>query len=329
MPRSIRQAAVLAKIETTYAVDSVPVGATDAILCSKPVWQFTPNNVNRDLLRPFLGNSEELIGTRYCKVTFEVELVGPAALGTAPGWGPLVRACAFAETLNAGAGVERADYVPVTDPQESASIYFFDSGVRSRVLGARGTVKPKAVAGEKPVLEFEFWGLYTPLTAVAVPAVDFTAFLTPEIPTDANTLDLVLGGTVAATGAVAITGGTAVPSLGLDLDVGNQLAFTPLIGGETVDITDRNASGKLRLDLTAAQQVSRMTDVLNATLSSVALSHGTVAARKVLLYAPSTQFTNPTNGELNGRRLLDYDLRLVPPPAGTGNDEIRIVTSFA
>jgi hypothetical protein len=325
MPRSTRAAALLAKTEATYGVDSVPTGAANSMLVSKPVWNFRPNNVNRDLLRPFLGNSEELVGTRYCEVTFETELVGSGSAGVAPAWGPLVRACAMSETVEAST---RVDYLPVTDPQESVTIYFFDSGVRNRVLGARGTFQVVCKAGEKPVLQFTFRGLYTALTAVALPTVDYSAFETPEVPTDANTLDLVLGGTLPGTGAPVITGGTAVPSLGLDIDIGNEVVFTPMIGGETVDIVDRAGSGKLMLDLTPAQQVTRMDAVLATTLSSVGLSHGTVVGSKVLIFAPSVQFANPTNGELNKRRLLEYDLRLVPPPAGSGNDEFRLVVSF-
>lgn len=325
MPRNVRSAALLAKLETTYATDSVPVGATNAILCSKPEWKFVPNNVKRDLLRPYFGNSEELVGTRYATVSFAVELVGSGVAGTAPAWGPLLRSCSFAETVLA---VTRVDYLPITDTQESCTIYFFDSGVRSRLLGARGNVTLKLISGENPVLEFQFSGLYTALTANALPTVDYTAFLTPQVPTDANTDDLVLGGAVLSTGAPAITGGAPVPSLGLEISWGNAVNFTPLIGGETVDITDRAMTGKFRLDLTAAQQVSRMTDVLLATLSSVAMLHGTLTGRKVLAFAPSAQFTNPTNGELNGRRLIEYDLILVPDPAGAGNSEFRLVTSF-
>jgi hypothetical protein len=79
------------------------------------------------------------------------------------------------------------------------------------------------------------------------------------------------------------------------------------------------------LDMTAAQEVAKMADVKAATLSSMGLIHGKVAGNKFGFFSPSVQFTNPGKADINGRRLISYDLRLVPDPAGSGNDEARLV----
>jgi hypothetical protein len=50
--------------------------------------------------------------------------------------------------------------------------------------------------------------------------------------------------------------------------------------------------------------------------------HGTTAGLKVLVHAPAVQLINPSKQDVNGRRLIGYDLRLVPV---SGNDELRIV----
>jgi hypothetical protein len=51
-----------------------------------------------------------------------------------------------------------------------------------------------------------------------------------------------------------------------------------------------------------------------------------VANDKVMVFMPAVQLKEPTKEELNGERLIGYKLRMLPL---TGNDEIRIVTSFA
>ena len=322
MPRFARSQVILAKIETVYGTDPVPTGAANALLVSNmSVVPLQANNVDRALLRPYFGASEQLVGTRTVQLSFDVELVGSGTAGTAPAWAPLIRACGFAETTN----VAWVSYLPVTTVQDSLTLYLNDSGVQHVLLGARGTVVFKLNAGENPVMSFTFTGLYGAVTAAALPTPVYTAFRTPQIPNDAQTLDLVLGGTLSVAAAPTITGGTSLPSLGLEVDVGNSVPFTPLIGGESVDITDRSVSGSLRLDQTAAQEVTRMAAVLAATLSSVGLSHGTTTGDKVLLWMPTAQFIEPTKEELNSRRLQGYKLRGVPV---SGNDELRILTSF-
>jgi len=137
---------------------------------------------------------------------------------------------------------------------------------------------------------------------------------------DANTGDLTFGGTY-ATGA--ITGGTAWPSRGLNLNVANSVNFTPLLGGETIDLTQREITGSMQLDLTAAQEVTFMAAVKANTLDTLSLLHGTTAGYKVLIHAPSFQMMNPSKQEVNGKRLIGYDIRCVPV---SGNDELRIVS---
>lgn len=323
MPRFDRDQVVMAKIESAYGTDASPTGSSNAILTSKP--RLTPlsaTNVDRDLVRAYFGGSEQLVGTRLVQCEFEVELAGSGAAGTAPAFGPLLRACAMAETIIAAT---RVDYTPITNSQESATKYWYDGGVLHKLKGARGSAKFDMQSGNRPVIMFSFMGLHSTPTAATPGSVDYSAFQTPLIMTDANSGDIIFGGTVASTGAPAIASGTAYPSLGLDFDLGNNVQHTPLLGGETVDVTQRASNGSLKLDLTAVQEVAFYADVLAATLRSVSLQHGTVAGNKVLLHQPSVQLYDPSKEELNGRRLIGYRTRAVPTPGGSGNDEFRLV----
>ena len=323
MSRVTRNTVVTAKIETAYGTDSVPTGAANALLCSQPrITPINSNNVDRDLVRPYIGGSEQLVGTRSVQCEFVAEVAGSGTAGVAPAIGPLLRACALAQVVTAAT---RVDYTPITDAQESVTIYWFDSGVLHKLTGARGNAQLRMNTGERPEITFTLQGLHSLPTAATPGTVDFSAFRTPLVVNDANTGDLVFGGAVSATGAPAITGGTSYPSTGLELDLGNQVQFTPLLGGESVDITARALDGRVRLSLTAAQEVALYTTVLSAQLQAMSLLHGTEAGNRVLVHQPTVQLYDVTKEDLNGKRMVGYRTRGVPTPGGGGNDELRLV----
>jgi hypothetical protein len=320
MPRYIRNTAILAKAETTPGVDAVPTGAADAVLVSDmSITPLDANNVNRDLVRGYFGGSEQLVATASVKVSFTVELAGSGAAATAPQWGDLLLGCAMAESLLTSPN--RVEYGPVSTSLKSLTIYYFDDGVLHKLLYAMGTCKLNAQVGERPTLQFDFVGLDGGISATTNPTSTLTAWKTPPTMTKANVVDITLGATYAAG---ALTGGTVYPSTGLSLDWGNAVAYVPLLSSETVDITNREVTGTTQLDLTPAQEVSFMATVKANTTQSLALTIGTSAGNKIIIHAPAVQLINPSKQEINGRRLIGYDLRLVPGAAG--NDEIRIVT---
>lgn len=322
--RLIRNTAILLKQETVYGTDAAPVGATDALLVSNlSITPFNAQNVDRDIIRPYLGASEQLVGTKYVQMGFDLELTGPSAVATAPAWAPALMACGFAQVLTA---TIRADYVPVSTAFTSATIHWHDDGLRHMATGCRGNVVIKMGVGQRPVLSFSFTGLYSTPVVVGNPAVTLTAWKVPQVITDANTGDIIMGGTHATVTAPAITAGTAFPSQGIEIDMGNKVDFNALLGGETVDLSDRKVTAKVMFDLDAPQEAAAYAAVESNSLSSIGLEHGTVANQKVLVWMPSVQRINPSKGETNGKRLAGFDLRAVPL---VGNDDIRIVTSYA
>jgi len=319
MSRFIRNAAILAKLEVTYGTDPVPTGAANALLVSNmSIEQYNANNVSRDLIRPYFGSSEQLAGAANVGVSFDVELTGSGTLGTAPAWGPLLQACAMTETISAGVSVA---YDPNTDgtATKSLTIYYHLDGVLHKLIGARGTVSGKMGVGERPVMSFKFTGIDGGITAAANPTATLTAWQTPLVITDPNTGDLTLGCTYSAGALVA---GTMFPSLGLEWDLGNTVSHIPLLGGESVDITQREAKGSVTLDLTAAQHVTKMDEVKANTLTGLGIVHGTTAGYKVLVFAPKTQLTNPSYEDKDGRALVKFDCLFTPD---AGNDELKIV----
>lgn len=322
--RLIRKTVILAKLETVYGQDALPTGAANALVVSKPT--INPLNaeyIKRDIIREYLGASEELPGARYVECSFDIELVGSGTVATAPAWGPLMRSIGFAETITAG---QRVDYTPVSGGFESSTIYYHDDGVLHKLLGVRGTAALDLTVGQKPVISFKLMGVYGGLAAVANPTTTLTAWRVPQIVTDENSGDITIGATHAVAAAPAFVGGQVYPSQGLTIDLGVTATFQKILGGQSVAITDREITGAIKLKQTAAEEVAFMVNVLSAAKASLGLIHGTVANDKVGVFLPAAQFKEPTKEELNGERYNGYKLRALPV---AGNDEFRIFTSFA
>ena len=103
MPLLSRKRLILTKIEATYGTDSSPAG-TDAVLVRN--LEITPieaETVSRDLIRPYLGNSTQILSQTRVVITFEVELAGSGTAGTASRVDSLLRACGFAATTTGSA----------------------------------------------------------------------------------------------------------------------------------------------------------------------------------------------------------------------------------
>jgi Phage tail tube protein len=318
MARNIRNSAVMVKIETTYGVDAVPTGAANAMLVSDMTIDYVYNNVDRILIKGYMGGDAQLIGTRYVQLGFTVELAGSGTAGTAPAWGAPLQACGMAETISAGSRVE---YNPITAALKSATIYYHVDGVQHKALGCMGTVQVGLGIGERPTLKFSFTGLDGGVVEASNPSLTLTAWKAPLVVTDANSGDIKLGGSYSAG---TITGGTAYTSRGINFDLGNEVKQIELLNGNGVDITNRMVTGSMQLELTTANEVAFFADVNAATLGSLSFEHGTAAGGKVLMFAPNVQRINPKRVDYEGRPHMTFDLRCLP---SAGNDDLRIVAA--
>ena len=317
MGRLIRKTAILAKIENTSGTDSVPTGAANAVLVSNASFELSYNNVGRDLVRPFLGGSEQLVGLRFVDIKFDVELANSGTAGTAPAWGPLLRACGFAEaSLTTPARIE---YSPISATFTSLTVYYHLDGVLRKATGCMGTAEMSMMEGERPVWKFSFSGIDAGRAAAADPTVTLTAWKTPSVVSDLNSGDINLGCTYAAG---ALTGGTTYPSRGLMLTLGNTVSKKALLGGQAVQISQREVTGSVQMDLTAAQEVSFLADINSNTVTGLGFTHGTGAGVGLVVHAPAVQRINPKDTDYEGDVHSAMDLRLVP---STGNDELRVI----
>ena len=320
MSRLINRAVVLAKVETTSGTDAVPTGSANAIQVMD--LQITPldaKNIDTNFITSYFGGAGQLVGTASVKCSFSVLLAGSGTAATAPAWGALLLGCANAETTGL-ITPDRVEYLPATNSLKTLTIYYYDDGLLHKLLGVFGNVKLSAKSGEAPKLTFDFVGLDGGVTAATNATAVLTAWRTPPAVTKANVVDVNLGCTYSAG---ALSSGTAYNSSGLTLDWGNSVAFAPLLTTEEVVLTDRNMTGSVSLNLTAAQEVTMMTSVKANTLQSLGFVIGTATGNKIMLHMPSVQLINPKKEDFNGMRLIGFDLRVLP---SSGNDELRIVS---
>lgn len=319
MSRFARRTIIAALIESSYGTDSTPDGS-NAILVSNPtINPLNAQNVDRDLVRGFMGSSEQLVGSRFVELGFDVELVGSGAAGTAPAWGDLLEACGFDETVTAST---RVDYTPISSAFPSVTIAWHDDGLKHTVTGCRGNVVFRMNSGGRPVMSFTFRGLYAAPAAASNPTPTYTGFKTPRVVSEANTADLTLGCTHSTSGAPALASGTAYPSLGVEFSPNNTVEHIPLLGGESVEITDRAATCSVQLELTAAEEATFMGTVADATLTSIGMVHGTDAGYKSLVFLPYVQLINPQKQAVGGKRMTSFEGRVTP---SAGDDEMRLV----
>jgi hypothetical protein len=174
-----RKRTLLAKIEGTYGTDPSP-GSSDAMLVKN--LNFTPINselVSRDLIRPFLGNSQTLLAQLSCAIDFEVELAGAGIPGVAPAWGRLLRACAFSETPHTAAiSITRSGGVATA----TLTAHGFSAGGTVRISGASQTeYNGDMVIASVPTADtFTFAVAGTPATpATGSPVVGTTVVYAP------------------------------------------------------------------------------------------------------------------------------------------------------
>ena len=315
MTRLIRNTAILAKLETTAGTDAVPTGTDDAMLISNASFEYQVNNVDRALLRGYLGASEQLVGTRFVKASFECEITGSGTAGTAPVWGRLLQACAFAEETTA----TYAAYKPVSTGMKTATIQYADDGLIHTMLGCMGNVEFAMGEGERPLFKFNFLGIDGGVAEGANPSQTLTAWKSPLVVTDPNSGDIKFGGTYAAG---VLTGGTSYMSRGLSLNMGNDVKTFAMLGGQSVGVTDRQVTGSLQLELSAAEDVALITSINANALASLSFEHGTTAGYKVAFFAPAVQRINYKKADYQGRRNSGMELRLTPL---AGNDELVIL----
>ena len=304
-----RKRVILIEAESSYGTDPTP-GATDAVLVRDLT--ITPQNsdlVSRELIRPYLGASEQLLANTRVECTFAVELTGSGTAGTAPRYGSALKACGLSETVVANT---RVTYAPVSSSFSSVTIHYNIDGVRHKVTGARGTVELSAEVGQIPVLNFSMQGIYNAPTDTALPTVTYGNQSSPLIFKNGNTSSFQL-----------LSFGGALQSVNFDL--GNELIYQELVGGtKQVLLVDRQATGTITIQApTISQKDYFAAALVDSSLGNLQFTHGTTAGNIVQFTSTKVDIGDVNYGDIDGIASLEIPFTLVP--STTGNDELALI----
>lgn len=299
---------ILLKAETVYGTDIVPTGALNAILARNVTFNENPTTGQpRDLVKPTLGNVVEPQTLRKVELTFDVEMAGSGAVDTPPAYGPGLRACGLAETINALVDVQ---YDPVSAAYESASAYINIDGVLHKMLGVRGSVSLVIEPNAVPLFRLTLQGLHVDPTTVALPAAVFTAFKDPLPVSNVNTPTFTLHGTASILRS-------------LTLDLAQTVVHQDLIGAEDIQITGRNPRGSVVMRMPPLATKDWFAAGKAETLGALQLIHGTVAGAIVQIDAPAIQLINPRRNIVDDVVFIEADLNITEV---AGDDELKITT---
>lgn len=309
MPLFTRNRLLLAKSESTYGTSLTPAGADALLVSNLEVEPLQMELVDRELIKGFMGNSAQVVGQRMASVQFSVELAGSGTAGTAPKWGPVMKACGFSETIVATTSVT---YAPVSTSFSSCTLDFRNDGIKQVILGARGTVAIEMAAGDIPRLNFEMMGLYgAPVDDTPPGSVTYDKQAQPLVVSADNTTTVSVHSFSACMQAFS-------------LELANNMVFRQLAGcSKQVLITDRAPSGEITIELPTIQTKDFFAIASAQTEGAVTWTHGTTAGNIVQLTANNCSIGAPSYEDGDGIQHITLPIR--PIPSGSGNNEFSLV----
>jgi len=303
-----RKRVILIEAESSYGTDPTMASSTVVLVTDLSITPQSSDVVNRDVVRPFLGASEQLLANTRVECTFSVELAGSGTAGAAPRYGDAIKACGFAEAIVSNTSVT---YTPVSSSFSSISIHYNVDGVRHIVTGCRGTFTVNAEVGAIPTIDFTFTGIYNAPTDTALPTIAYGNQATPLIFKNGNT-----------TGFQLLSYAGALQSL--TMDAGVSTVYRELVGGtKEVIITDRASNGTVTIEAPTIAQKDYFTAALtDSSLGNLQFLHGTTAGNKVQLISSKVDIGDVNYGEMDGVAMLEIPYTLVPSAA---NNEVSLI----
>jgi hypothetical protein len=302
-----RKRLILVKTESTYGTDSTPAG-TDALLVRNlDITPLSGDVVSRDLIRPYLGNFDQLIAQTSVAINFEVELAGSGTAGTAPRYDAILKACGLAATIVSSTSVT---YAPVSASFSSATIYFNVDGVLHKLTGCRGSFNMSCAVGAIPTLAFNLTGVYNAPTDTAQPSVTYSAQATPLVFREGNT-----------SGFSFFSYSGILQSV--DFNLANDLVYRELVGGtkETL-ITDRKPAGTVMIEAPTIATKDFFATALASSTGNLTFLHGTTAGNRVTFLSSQVDVINPTYQDQDSIMMLSVPYVALPTTAG--NNEFSL-----
>lgn len=290
---------VLAKVETTYGVDSVPLAA-NAIFSELPSIALQVEALQRNFVKSNLSPIQAIIGRKSINLGLRTELKSELVAADGNVLVPMkIHPLLVASGLQATYTVETAPgandgfvtYTPRSTNFESATLYVFPGGeVRHKMLGSFGNLSAEFIAGQFATMNVDLQGNYVEPTDTAAPSV--------TLPTD----------TPVQIASIGLTFG-AIPSTDIvcrnfNFNLGNNISLRPDVnspeGLKGFRISSRAPTASFRIE----KQSVATWNIYNAISTNVAYAVtatiGTVAGQRITVAMPKFSITNIQEVEDSG-----------------------------
>ena len=329
MSLKYRERLILAKLESTPGAAET-LAAADAVLCGAlDVTPLASDQVERDIVRPYLGARPQRHHRKHARIRLGVELAGSGDRDAAPAWGKFLRACYMTETVTADVDAveDDPDTTGVDESQPAApgkvvyscaepatpgslTISCNIDGVRQTLTGCRGSWSLSIGAGGVPSIEFDLVGAYAaPADAALLSNPDYGAWQEPIVASFAGT-------------PTATLFGVAVALQELSLDWGADVQWRDLIGATPgARLRDRQTTGNLTVDAAKTATLALVDNAATGATGALEIVHGLGDGKIVRVHAPKLQLGSPSYRDSDGIWQVSSDYRLLPT---NGDDDLTI-----
>jgi len=301
-----RKTTLYCKIENPSGTDATPDLTYGVIAYDVSL------EVKGDMKERNAGNADRSLypnirGKTSVDLKFWIELKGSGTKGTAPKWGPLLRACDRLETALAGTSVMYS--MALTG--ETCSIYVNIDGILHKLIGCAGDCEIDLTSGDIAKLNFTMSGVYA---------------LPTDSPCSAITVDSTSG--LIVKGTATTFGSYAAIIEKILLKFGNKVTERPSMNATegilAFMVGDRNPSGIMTCEavLRATTNADFWSYFDTGTTKELSVVLGTTEGNIVIIVAPACKLSAPKYGDRDGIRLMDIEFQCA---RSSGNDEMTIL----
>lgn len=303
---------ILLKTEVTEGTDSTPTTAANAFRVRNYQPQFMDAEGKvRSLEKAYFGADPVAMSSFKRGATWEFEMHGSGAAGTAPQWMTAARYAGFtAPTVVAvtSATIDPVSVIP------SATHWAYIDNLLLKTNGARASMGYTVEDDEIPFFTYSLLGI--PPTALGEEA-------TPS----AETITGVTNPVIASTENTEFLLDTfEVPLRRMTMNANADLQYRSLIGPiDSVKYRNRGWNGQIVIELPDLATKNYFTKIRPGTTMASSLVHGNVAGNIVTITHPALQITG--NVELSEEQGCLMATLPVTALAVSGNDEVRFVAT--
>lgn len=300
------------KKETTYATDAAPTPAANARLTRnlqiKPI---VTDRLDRNLDRQIRGRVKDIVSNKRQTISYELEVAGSGAAGTAPPWMEDLECCGMLAPVLVATTSATQKFALSSTAMSSGSFYAWDTAQRTQGVGGRGTFGWDFTANAIPFFKVDVTTIPQAGTAIVdntPAAATFTAWKDPLEVNTVNT-DFFLDGFAAV--LKQFTG-----------DVGADVKARNLVGANYIRRGNHAITGTIVVEAPLLASKNYFATLDSGAEIAVQLIHGIAAGSIVELASTRLQITDISRQEEDDVLMLSITYAL---NAGTTNDDLTII----